>query len=102
MNYLYYHVQGAAYSDGWSLASGEAALPFNFIVVESEEPHLVATYSLGIHSILTGRYWWNQALAEYSACKASGKWPGYSPYLEDIDIPPYAIMQDLPEEVING
>ena len=102
MNNFLYHVQGAAYSDGWSHASGEPSLPFNFIAVESDAPYQVATYNLGIDSILTGRYLWNQALAEYSACRASGKWPGYSPYLEDIDIPPYAIMQDLPEEVING
>jgi len=97
-----YHVQAAAYSDGWSKASGEPSLPFNFIAVENEPPHGVAVYSLGIDSLMTGRVLWRKALDEYHECKVKDKWPGYSEYLEELDIPAYALINDLPEDIING
>jgi len=100
-NYLY-HVQAAMYCDAYQKLTQGIMLPWSFIVAESEQPHGVAAYDLDEDAIMTGRAIYKKALATYKQCKELDLWPAYSQFAEPITIPAYAIMQDIPDEVING
>jgi len=100
-NYLY-HVQGAMYSDGVTANSDGIVLPYQFITVEAEPPYCPAIYQLEENSLLTGREIYKHALKIYKDCVENNSWPGYSQFIETINIPAYAINKVLEEGIING
>lgn len=104
INDFMYHVQGAVYSDGWAKASKDIPLHFNIIAAEKTPPYAVATYTLGIDSLILGRHLWRKALDEYHDCKMADSWPAYSQYAEEIDVPGWELskLATIPEEDLNG
>lgn len=80
-----YHLQRAAYSDGWEQVTGEAPSAFIFIAVEKEAPHLTAVYELDATAVRIGEDRYRQALATYRECVATDTWPAYG---SDITILP--------------
>lgn len=102
VNNFGYHIQGAFYSDGYAALTKNVQLPYQFIAVETDEPYCVATYALEPDSILTGRHIYKKALKLYKECKEQNRWPGYSDFLEPLEIPAWAISRVLEEGVING
>lgn len=102
INSFLYHVQGAMYSDGVTAHSDGIILPYRIIAVETEPPHCPAIYALEENSLLTGREIYKHALRIYKDCVDNNSWPGYSQFIEDINIPAYAISKVLEEGVING
>ena len=102
VNNFGYHIQGAFYSDGYAANTQNVQLPYQFIAAEKDAPYCVAMYALEPDSLLTGRQIYKKALKIYAQCKAEHKWPGYSEYVEPLEIPAYAIAKVLEEGVING
>jgi hypothetical protein len=71
-----YHIQQAAYTDGWSSLTMDVP-DFAFIVVENTAPHLVAVYTL---DDVLAEYGWQEyrrGLRVFQECVASGEWPSY-------------------------
>lgn len=88
-----YHQQAAWYLDGTralGLADGPA---FVFVAQEKAPPFLVGVYQLDEDSLAAGRALNRQALERYRDCTESGVWPGYSPDVEVIALPRWALRQ---------
>lgn len=95
MNKFNYHIQAALYSDALSAHSQGIVLPYQIIAVETQKPYCAAVYAVGETSILTGREIYKKALAIYKDCIEMNEWPGYSRFIEQIEIPPFAIAKVL-------
>ncbi|KKN83550.1 hypothetical protein LCGC14_0297890 [marine sediment metagenome] len=101
MNKYGYHIQAAVYTEAVAVHTGKD-LPF--FIIAAEKParnHAVGVYQVGEDSILAGRNVWKRALYKYRECKENNHWPGYSPFIEPIDIPDWAIRAELGEEISN-
>lgn len=92
-----YHVQGAFYHDGYEQLTGEDR-DFIIIAAEKGSPHAVAVYRVGSLSLQAGRSIYRRALYNYRQCKQWDEWPGYSQYIEPLDIPRWALIQELGNE----
>jgi exodeoxyribonuclease VIII len=90
-----YHIQGAFYSDGYAALTGNVQLPYNIIAVETIAPFCVATYALEPDTLLIGRDIYKKALKKFKDCKQHNNWPGYSDFVEPIDIPAYALKKGI-------
>lgn len=97
-----YHIQGAFYSDGYAALTGNIQLPYNIIAAETESPFCVATYALEADTLLIGRAIYKKALKKYADCKTHNNWPGYSDFLEPIDVPAWAIKKGLENAELEG
>ena len=89
-----YRLQGGAYCDGWDCITGERPAGFLFITVETDAPHLVATYSLTEWDIDAGRAKWREACARLADYRARDLWPAYATELPDfapLDLPAWAV-----------
>jgi len=102
VNSFLYHVQGAFYSDGLTANSNGIILPYQIAGVESDPPYCAAIYVVEENSLLTGREIYKYALKVYKDCVENNCWPGYSQFVEPLNIPPYAISRVLEEGIING
>ena len=85
-----YHTSAAYYLDTCEMA-GIDVDHFVFLVVASDDPFEVATYTLDADSIEQGRHDYRRGLHEWRACREAGHWPGGSGAIEEIRIPEYAI-----------
>lgn len=90
-----YHCQAALYVAGWAALNAGEMLLYNFVVVETNAPYCVATYSLGEDSLLAGEFVYRKALKKYQDYKDTGVALGYSEFLEPIDIPVWASAKIL-------
>jgi exodeoxyribonuclease VIII len=88
-----YHIQAAWYLDTCKMAGLEAD-GFIFIAVEKEPPYAIGLYELGADSMEVGRSAYQSALDKLERAKSTGDWPGYSEYLETIELPYWALNQD--------
>jgi hypothetical protein len=88
-----YHIQAAWYLDTCKMA-GLDTDGFIFIAVEKEPPYAIGLYELGSDSLEAGRSAYQSALDKLERSKISGEWPGYSEYLETIELPYWALNQD--------
>jgi len=85
-----YHQQAAFYLDGYR-ALGLARDPaFLFVFVEKDEPHEVAVYELDQPALAIGAELNRRAVELYAQCRAADEWPGYSPEIELVSLPPWA------------
>lgn len=94
-----YHMIAAYYLDTFALA--EDAPPIDhyvFLVVASDAPYEVASYTLDSDSLAQGRHDYRRALAQWTACKASGNWPGGADKIQEIRLPEYGINYFKDEE----
>ena len=88
-----YHVQDAFYRHvGASATGGDADdLSFIFIAVEKKPPFAVALYQLDELAALQGWVDAREDLRRYKAAKDTGKWGGYSPRIETLSLPRWAV-----------
>ena len=93
-----YHVQAAMYLDGLQVLTGDAQLPWRFIVAESEIPHAVACYELDEQSIEIGRQRYKKAASLWMQAQLDPVVRGYSDFCEPISLPTWAIMRNLNAE----
>lgn len=106
LNRFKYHVQAAFYHDGYFLSQGKSIgcgpqIPFSFIACESEPPHDVVPYNLGIESFEVGRIVYREAIARYKEIIESGDYSGYTNVAEEINVPQWAINKVQMEGVVE-
>jgi exodeoxyribonuclease VIII len=89
-----YHIQAAWYIDTCKMAGLEAD-GFIFIAVEKEAPYAIGLYELGSDSLEVGRSAYQSALDKLEHAKSTGEWPGYSEYLETIDLPYWELNKEF-------
>jgi hypothetical protein len=80
------------YRDTYRWATGEE-IEHAFIVVEKRPPYLVAHYRLPEQFVAMGSRKAIEARAVFAECTASGVWPGYSPEIEPLEPPMWAVIQ---------
>lgn len=85
-----YHQSAAYYIDTMN-AAGCDVEHYVFLVVASDAPYEVESYTLDADSIEQGRHDYRRALDEWRDCMNAGHWPGGSGVIEEIRIPEYAI-----------
>ncbi|WIB25852.1 PD-(D/E)XK nuclease-like domain-containing protein [Curtobacterium sp. MCSS17_015] len=86
-----YDVQQAHYMR--TLDLGNWSMPFYFVVVESEAPHLVGVHTLDIEWARMGEARVQRALELYAECTASDIWPGYPTEPQLISPPNWLVNQ---------
>lgn len=88
-----YHVQDAFYRHVVASATNCDAddLSFIFIAVEKKPPFAVALYQLDELAALQGWVDAREDLRRYKAAKDTGKWGGYSPRIETLSLPRWAV-----------
>lgn len=84
-----YDQQADWYTTGVEAITGRR-LPFLFIAVEKEPPHLVAVYQLDDDALDRGARRNRQALDLFAECESAGEWPGYSSDIEVLSLPRWA------------
>lgn len=88
-----YHLQAAHYQDGVQEILG-SALPFVYICVEKESPHMVAVYELDDASVMEGKRLCDGLMAQIKACDDLGVWPGYGDGIQEIGLPVWAYKKE--------
>ena len=88
-----YFMQAAWYLDmvtGLELAEDAA---FVFVAQEKSAPYLVSVFEPDAESLRIGREANRRAIDIYATCQSDGVWPGYSPEVELISLPPWFVRQ---------
>lgn len=86
---FHYHLQAAHYLEGVS-ALGDHATHFVFVCVEKKPPYAVACYTLDSEAVGFGQLLAREAISRYTKCREADQWPGYSPKIESLSLPPWA------------
>jgi len=89
-----YHAQAAMYAAGYAACTGQTP-DHVFVAVENEGPHAVACYTLNDQSAQTGQILFREWIKRYAECLRTGIWPGYSEDIEVIDIPHWALADEV-------
>lgn len=85
-----YDVQNALYIDAFKSVNLDVHT-FLFIAVEKNPPFACALYELNAESIEHGRQQYQKGLAIYKNCIEINEWPGYSPDIQTISLPGWAL-----------
>lgn len=85
-----YALQCAHYQLGAEAVLAQAPY-FAFIAVEKEPPFAVGVYVLDPESVEAARERVRTAYARYQECAAANAWPAYSPLIETINAPRWAL-----------
>ena len=88
---LQYHVQAAWYADGFAAATGQL-LPFVFVAVETEPPHVVQVYRVPDWILDEGRSTYRALLGLLDRCKRERHWPGYATGELELMLPRWAVQ----------
>lgn len=91
-----YYVQAPWYLAGIRALGLSDRPAFLFVAQEKEPPYLVTVFQLTDAAMAAGERRCDEALAVYARCTATGQWPGYATDIEQIDLPAWAIREDLP------
>lgn len=84
-----YHLSAAYYID---TVSEEIEVDhYVFLVVNSDPPHEIESYTLDSDSIEQGRFDYRKGLFEWAVCERTGAWPGGSGKIQEIRLPEHAI-----------
>lgn len=91
-----YHVQDAFYRHVVASATNCDAddLSFIFIAVEKKPPFAVALYQLDELATLQGWVEARDDMRRYRDAQTSGKWCGYSPKIESLSLPRWAVITE--------
>ena len=91
-----YHVQDAFYRHVVASATNCDAddLSFIFIAVEKKPPFAVALYQLDELATLQGWVEARDDMRRYRDAQTSGKWCGYSPRIETLSLPRWAVSSE--------
>jgi hypothetical protein len=95
-----YHGQLGMYSAG-CIAAGRLppdAAPPHIIAVQSREPYDVACYQLSPGTLAAGRALFRRLITLYQRCTLAGYWPGCAPELVELELPPWAIESEIPDD----
>jgi hypothetical protein len=84
-----YHVQDALYRAGFA-AVDEPIDHFVFVAVEKKPPYAVAIHALDEDGVRLGFSRARRAIDGLGECMQSDKWPGYTPTIHTITLPPWA------------
>lgn len=96
---LGYFGQAAWYVDAYRAATG-VELPFRFVAVESEEPHVVTVYEVRADELETGREHYRALLARLDLCERERRWPGYVDGVAALEVPRWARPEE--DEDVSG
>ena len=88
-----YDVQRVFYDDGIRAAGLGDDTDFLFVAVEKTAPHLVAVHRLKPRWEAIGRAKVDQALDLFAHCTATGEWPGYGPFVHELEPPVWLARQ---------
>lgn len=86
---LEHHVQAAWYVDGVAAATGQE-LPFYWVAVEAQAPHLVQVYRCPEDVLQLGRERYRELLDLLALCRRENRWPGYAETEMDLVLPRWA------------
>ena len=91
-----YHVQDAFYRHVVASATNCDAddLSFIFVAVEKKPPYAVAFYQLDEMAALQGWVEARDDMRRYKDAQTSGKWCGYSPKIESLSLPRWAVITE--------
>lgn len=90
-----YAVSAAWYWRGFRAVYGRDPSYWAWIAAESDEPYGVACYTAGEATLRTGAILVERALATFRACVAANRWPAYPDGIEEIDLPRYALLEEV-------
>jgi exodeoxyribonuclease VIII len=88
-----YHIQAAMIQEGILATQNKKVESFLNLVVETDEPHVTATYPISPQAIEQGKAEFKNILKQIKYCLDQDVWPGYP--TQEIDIPPYAYNEVL-------
>jgi hypothetical protein len=88
-----YDVQQEFYERVYTQATGHERIPFVFIVVETEAPHLVGVHELDVVWQQMGAAKVQRALETYAECTKTGIWPGYDTDVQLLSPPNWLTYQ---------
>lgn len=88
-----YHTQAAFYADAMD-ASGQSMRRFVIVAVEKTPPYAVGVYELTRESIAAGRERVSDWITKYLDCMAKGSWPSYTPSIQMLGIPKWALGKE--------
>lgn len=89
-----YHQQDPWYCDALRLTRGDDAVTV-FVAVESHEPWLVSVNQLAESAREKGRELNRAALDRWHQCRQSGLWPAYGDEIHVIDLPVWAMTEEV-------
>lgn len=87
-----YHNQAAWYLRG-ALENGLEVHDYIIFAIEKDPPYCAATYRLSQQSLDLATAENETWLAQYQICKERNNWYGYSPEIEEISIPQWAVNE---------
>lgn len=90
-----YHVQGAFYTDGFTIANGGPPRGFIFIAVEKTPPYAVAVYYMTPEQLDMGRAEYEADLRTYKRCLQTGNFHGYPTEVMPIQMPGWAFKKSV-------
>jgi PDDEXK-like domain of unknown function (DUF3799) len=85
-----YHHQAEWYSRGYTAASGIPVAGFVFAFVEGEYPFAASVFELEPDAWDVATRENRDALDQLARCRNKGKWPSYSPDVENVGLPRWA------------
>jgi hypothetical protein len=91
---LGYFIQQEWYLHTYGIATGDFDTGMEFVVVETEAPHLVGVYPLSMEFAEIGRKKTRQALEKYALCAAQDIWPGYDTEADPLQPPTWLMFTE--------
>ncbi len=85
-------MQAAHYLQGYRELTGWDADHFTFVAVENEPPYAIGIYRLDEPSLMSGRMLMEKAAMAYRQAKQPAGWHGYSPDIQTISVPSWALL----------
>ncbi len=97
---LEYHVQAAMQVDGYKAATG-ITLPYVWPVVETSTPYVVQVYDALPEQLELGRIRYRGLLDQLNVCREESDWPGYAKSSMALQLPRWAIPEELESEELD-
>ncbi len=97
-----HHIQAAMGIDVINRVDQTLGDAFMWIAVESKPPYDVALYTAGKATLKRGYEIYRAALTRLAGCLKANRWPGKSAGLRDIDIPTWALNEDVKIESVDS
>lgn len=89
-----YGMQAASQSDLVSQHFGGQTPRYFWIVIEDDFPHCAGVYRASAQLLAAGRNEYTNLLMQMKSCEASGKWPGFTSDVVEIDGPAWWLKQN--------
>lgn len=86
-----YHLSDAYYRDTFMLEGTVDIDHYVYLVIASDPPFEVASYTLDLDSVEQGRSEYRKLLARWVECERTGVWPGGADKIQELRLPEYAI-----------